>query len=473
MAGAPVMAARVHGALGRWPRASRHWLEVGVSVLLLVGILVAVQMMAERHSVRLDLTPSRRLSLSDATRRVLTEVEEDLHIDAYHARWQRQETADLLARLAAENPRIRYDLYDIDRYPERARAAGVRGPERARVTYRGVHTVVSTVSEEYLTGGIVRVLRGGSRGVYFLRGHGERGIGDPRDDGGYWQVAHALEQENASVASLDLSTSAAVPADADAVVIAGPRGDLLPEEIAALDVYVRAGGALLVLLDPGPLPRLRVFLAHHGVEAGEDLIVDRTGRLLGAEALVVRVPYYRMHPVTAPSDVPAVLVGARTIDARRESRDVQNVARSTETAWATPEIEAARRGEATYREGRDRRGPLPVMAAVTLRAPEDGTPGVRRPGRLVAIGDADFGAGEYLDLGGNRDLLLNSISWLTDEDALIVRRPRELAEIARPLSPLVLTERQAHGIFVLAVVVEPALLLAVGGAIVVRRRRRG
>jgi ABC-type uncharacterized transport system involved in gliding motility auxiliary subunit len=441
--------------------------------VLLVALLAAVQVVAERRSVRLDLTPSRRLSLSDATRRVLGEIADDLHIEAYHSRWQRQETADLLTRLAAESARVRYDLYDIDRYPERARAAGIRDPGRARVTYRGTHTVVNTASEEYLTGGIVRVLRRGSRRVYFVRGHGERGIDDPRDDTGYWQVARTLERENASVTSFDLTTAVALPADADAVVIAGPRGDLPAQEIALLDAYVRDGGALLVLLDPAPLPRLGALLARYGVAAGEDVIVDQSGRLLGAEALVVRVPYYRMHPVTAPSDVPAVLVGARTIDVPRESRDAQSVARSAESAWATPEIDAARRGEVAFREGRDRRGPLPVMAAVTVPREGDGAPGARRPGRLVAVGDADFGAGEYLDLGGNRDLLLNSVSWLTDEEALIARRPRELAEIARPLSPLVLTERQAHGIFLLAVVCEPALVLAIGGVVVVRRRRRG
>jgi ABC-type uncharacterized transport system involved in gliding motility auxiliary subunit len=467
------MTARTGGSDGR-PRAWRHWLETGTSTVLLVALLAAVQVVAERRSVRLDLTPSRRLSLSDATRRVLGEVAEDLSIEAYHSRWQRQETADLLARLAAENARVRYDLYDIDRYPERARAAGIRDPGRARVTYRGAHTVVSTASEEYLAGGIVRVLRGGSRRVYFVRGHGERGVDDAGDDAGYWQVARALERENASVASLDLAAAGALPTDAAAVVVAGPRGDLSEREVALLEAYVRDGGALLVLLDPAPLPRLAALLARYGIEAGEDVIVDESGRLLGAEALVVRVPYYRMHPVTAPSDVPAVLVGARTIDVPRENRDAQSVARSAESAWATPEIDAARRGEVSFREGRDRRGPLPVMAAVTVPQEGDGAPGgARRPGRLVAIGDADFGAGEYLDLGGNRDLLLNSVSWLTDEEALIARRPRELAEIARPLSPLVLTERQAHGIFLAAVVLEPALVLAIGGAVVARRRRRG
>ena len=449
--------------------ASRQWLELGASVALVLAILVVVQIVAERHGGRLDLTPSRRLSLSEPTRQVLAEIDQDLEIEAFHARWQRDEVADLLQRLARANPHIHYRLFDIDRYPERAQAAGIRYPDRARVTYRGVDTIVSTASEEYLVGGIVRVLRGKSRTIYFLQGHGERSLGTPADQDGYWFVGEALGKENAVARPLDLATVAGVPADADAVVVAGPDRDLLAEEIDALAAYLDRGGAVLALLDPGSLPRLAAFLGARGIQLADDVIVDRDNRLLGAEPLVIRVPYYRMHPVTAPSDVPAILIGARTVDTPSPGGRVQAVARTVESSWATPEVDAARRGDASYREDRDRPGPLPVMVAASLERPG----GEGDAGRVVVIGDSDFATNGHIDLLGNRDLLLNSISWLTDEEALIAKRPRELAEIARPLSPLVLTERQAHLLFLALVVVQPMLVLLVGAAVVLTRRRAG
>jgi ABC-type uncharacterized transport system involved in gliding motility auxiliary subunit len=443
-------------------RASRQWLELSASVALVLAILTVVQFVAERHGGRLDLTPSRRLSLAESTRRILAEIDQDLEIEAFHARWQREDTADLLRRLASANAHIRYRLLDIDRYPERAQAAGVRFPDRARVTYRGVDTVVSTASEEYLAGGIVRVLRGRARTIYFLQGHGERALGGPGDQDGYWFVGEALGKENAIVRPLDLAVAAEVPADADAVVVAGPDRDVLGEEVDLIAAYLDRGGALLALLDPGSLPRLASLLATRGVLVADDVIVDRENRLLGAEPLVIRVPYYRMHPVTAPSDVPAILVGARTVDTPSPGGAVQAVARTVESSWATPELEAARRGEVVYREGRDRPGPLPVMVAAAMEG----------RGRLVVIGDSDFASNAYIDLLGNRDLLLNGLSWLTDEEALIAKRPRELAEIARPLSPLVLTERQAHALFLTVVVAQPMLVLLVGTAVALARRRR-
>ena len=109
------------------------------------------------------------------------------------------------------------------------------------------------------------------------------------------------------------------------------------------------------------------------------------------------------------------------------------------------------------------------MVAASLDAGADGG----RGGRLVAIGDADFASNGYFDLLGNRDLFLNSVSWLTDEEALIARRPKEIAEIARPLSPLVVTERQAHVLFLVTVVLVPGLVILVGTGVVLLRRRRG
>lgn len=451
-------------------RSSRQWLNLAASVTLLIAILVVLQFIAERHNVRFDLTPSKRLSLSETTKRILAEVTDDLEMEVFHARDERAEVADLLRQFAGANPRIHYRLYDLDRYPEKARAAGVRHPQRARVSYRDVTIVVSTANEAYLAGGILRVVRGKPRQILFVTGHGERPLREPGSGRSYWTIVRALLAENATTSPIDLGVSASIPSSVAAVVVAGPRTDLLPAELAVLRAYLDGGGSLLLLVDPAPLPALGEFVARYGARLGEDILVDRHNRLLNAEDLAIIVPHYRMHPVTAPTDVPAILFGARTVDAvdPEVGAEATVVARSLETAWATPEIEAALEDTIAYQPTRDRMGPNSVMVAVSL------APGgvAARGGRLVVIGDSDFASDDYVDLKGNRDLVLNAISWLTDEDALIARRPRELAEIARPLSPLVLTEKQARSFFLMAVVAEPGLILLAGIAVVVRRRKR-
>jgi hypothetical protein len=100
-------------------------------------------------------------------------------------------------------------------------------------------------------------------------------------------------------------------------------------------------------------------------------------------------------------------------------------------------------------------------------APHEGA----RRGRVVVVGDADFASDAYLDLLGNRDLALNAVAWLAEEAVLAGARTTPVAEIARPLSPLVLTETEARSLLFGTAVLQPGLLLVVGAIVVGLRRR--
>ena len=52
-------------------------------------------------------------------------------------------------------------------------------------------------------------------------------------------------------------------------------------------------------------------------------------------------------------------------------------------------------------------------------------------------------------------------------------REKQIPEIARPLSPLVLTEAQSRNLLLAMVMVQPALVLALGIGVVGVRRWRG
>ena len=88
--------------------------------------------------------------------------------------------------------------------------------------------------------------------VYFLEGHGERSVAQeaqvPRT--GYQFAADALRNEAYRVSPLLLASMADVPDDADVVIVAGPRRNLLDAELEALERYLERGGAVLALVDP-------------------------------------------------------------------------------------------------------------------------------------------------------------------------------------------------------------------------------
>ena len=86
----------------------------------------------------------------------------------------------------------------------------------------GDHTnVVNKVSEEELTNGIIKVTRAEKKTVYFLEGHGEPSVNEMEEPKGYGQIKTALDNESYEVKTLVLAEGAAVPDDANLLIVAG------------------------------------------------------------------------------------------------------------------------------------------------------------------------------------------------------------------------------------------------------------
>jgi ABC-type uncharacterized transport system involved in gliding motility auxiliary subunit len=453
-------------------RSCRHWALLALHVTLLLTGVVAFQVAAERTNRRVDLTRARSLSLSTVSERVLREIGAPVRVSVFHRRGTRAQYAPLLERMRAVSGHVEYQLFDLDRHPDRARALGVAQYGQAAVEYAGRRALVPALPEEQLVGGILEVLRGRVERVLFTTGHGERAPGG--DAAGYGRFVSSLETENRRVETVAL-TAADVPGDAALVVVAGPRHDFLPAEIARLSAYLRRGGSILLLLEPGAVPNLAGLLSTLGIRVADDFIVDRERSVIGTDGLAAVVELFkRGNPISEPGGhvigSGVVLPSARSVDVAADVPGVRAaaIARTAPTAWAMRGVDRARRGEAPSTAQAD----VPGGAVVMVMA-EVGGADAAVAGRLVVVGDADFASDAYLDLLGNQDLALNAVAWLTAETAIAGERPRRQHEVLRPLSPLVLTEAQARRLLLGVGVVQPGLVLLAGALIVGARRRRG
>jgi ABC-type uncharacterized transport system involved in gliding motility auxiliary subunit len=463
----------------RVTRAARSWSQLVLQVLLLLTGLGLLQVAAERSNRRFDLTPSHQLSLSDVSKKILRQVKEPLRVTVFHRRGERQQYADVLRHFTDECPQITFELLDLDRYPDRARTLGVSAYGRAALEYQGRRAVTTALPEEQLAGGILHVVRGRARRIVFTTGHGERTPGGSPES--YGRLAAALAQENYAPETVVLLDEP-VPDGADLVLVAGPARDFAPIEIDRLAEYLKAGGGVVMLLDPEPLPNLALLLASMGVRLGDDFVVDRERRVLGTDGLAAVVEQWKSgNPISDPANNPiesgVVLPSARTVDVFADAPGVEaeSIARTSSTSWTMADPDRARRGEEPSQAYHDVPGEASVVVRVELGtpAPDDAKDDVRRRGRVAVVGDADFASDAYLDVLGNRDLALNAIAWVAGEAQVKGARAKRVPEILRPLSPLVLTEPQARAIFVTAAVLEPGLVLIAGLVVVGLRRRRG
>ena len=84
---------------------------------------------------------------------------------------------------------------------------------------------------------------------------------------------------------------------------------------------------------------------------------------------------------------------------------------------------------------------------------------------MVVVGDSDFASNNYVNLYGNGDFFLNTVSWLLKEDTLISIRAKE-----RTSSPLTLSASQGNALFIIATLVFPLIIAGLGTIIWWRRR---
>lgn len=444
----------------------RRWLSTIAGTVGVAGSLVTAQMIVQEQGWRLDLTPERRHVLSDHARTILAGLRHDVEIVAFQRPEdpRNPEMEDLLRRVSLASPRVRSRSVDVNRNPALARRYGVDAYGAVVVESEGRRRVFSNASEDLLVAAIVLVTRPDHRRVYFLSGHGEREFRDPGDRQGLTVARVALITEGYEVDELAPRTEAAIPEDADVVVLAGPRHDLLPGELLQIESYLRRGGGLLALLDGKP-PGLTSLLGRLGVAVSDEIVVDPENRLFAGDFLTLLVPERSpAHPVSLGVGAPALMSQVRPVFLSAAAAGGAELVATAASSWRTPDTSVLRTGTATFRAGQDTAGPVPVGVAVE-RPGETG-----RPGRVVVFGDSDFASNAFLGYLGNRDLLLNSVNWLAGDEAQIGSRPPDKVP---GVEQFFVTEAQGRTAFWLGTVAQPALLLLLGGWVVAWRRRYG
>lgn len=457
--------------------ALRHWLLQLAATIGFAGTLFTAEAILSRHNWRIDLTPERRFTLSDHSRQVLTGLDRTVDIIAFvrSEDARNSDIEDLLQRMRNVSPHVRYSVVDVNRNPAVARRYGVDSYGRLLVESNGQRRDVTTPREDVLMAAILAVTHPTPRVVYFLAGHGEADLNNTDRDHGYSAARDALQSESYDARPLPLLGEADVPADASALVIAGPRRDLLPAELAKVAAYVDRGGSLLILLEPDTVPGLTAFLDRYGVRTAEGVIVDPENGLFAGDSFTITVTGLSdQHPASATLKALPLFSLARAVSFPGTNPGVRGIEflRTSPSSWRTPQRDVVRAGVAIFVGTRDQAGPLPV--GVSLLVDRQGHTSAEAnpipPARLIILGDSDFAGNFFIEYLGNKDLLLNAINWLAGEQALLGQRPQSRTP---GVNQFFVSARQGRLAFVLGTVVEPALVLLIGAMIFLRRRWRG
>ncbi|MDY7004270.1 MAG: Gldg family protein [Cyanobacteriota bacterium] len=512
---------------GRATEAGTNAIFATISVLIILGL---INFLAVRYQTRIDFTENQQFTLSPQTIEVLENLEQPVKLWIFDRGENPQYTQLIENYQRQGNGKFNFELVDPQKQPGKANEFGVQQlgeihletGERKEVI---ISRKLEPLTESKLTNSIEEILGGKILTIYFIQGHGERELEEGQR--GFSDAVKALENKKYIVESINLASISQVPEDADVVIIAGPQREFLEAEVTALKDYLDRGGGVFIMLDPSTDPELDNLFEEWGVLVDDRLAIDdpNVGRLVGLDPWVVLVSSYGEHPITDDfSNGISLYPFARPI----ESETVDGIIESpliwtNDQSWAETDL----RGQLQFNEGRDRLGPLSIGVAFTRsstleKGNETGldlTPIPPLPGqppnepvatstseleeqkeitsaevipplpgqppdefdpteiveksentseeaRLVVLGNSQFATNGWFQQQLNKDVFLNSVSWLgkSEQETLSISpRKNTNRRIAMKLV-------RARFLSWMAIVILPFLGFTIGGIIWWRRR---
>jgi ABC-type uncharacterized transport system involved in gliding motility auxiliary subunit len=445
--------------------------------IIFVGILVLVNVLGARRPERWDLTANKALSLSQETVQLLGQLPEPVKAVAFvqFEDPRRTELENLLYEMQVRsNGMFTYELVDPREAPGYAQELGVLELGTTVFVMGDRKQQVTGTREQDLVTGLIKLVQPNPRKLYFTTGHQEKSI-EGFDQDSYGQMKTLLESRNFVVDTLSLFTTPEVPADADLVVVAGPRVPFSEPEIQALSAYLDRGGDLLLMVDPGVDSGLGPLANRWGVEIGNTYVAEGDPRLAARSPFLPVVNKLANHPVTEKiAGLPIVFIiptYLMTPPQPPAGFKITPLAQTSDRSWAESDASALRDAQsAKYDEGVDIKGPLTLAVAIE-QSPETppAAPGSPPPpppastepkSRVVMVGTSQLASNTAFQFGaqvGNPDLFINAASWLVGDDELISIQPREPDN-----RTLFLTAAQKNFIMLSSIVFVPALVLAMG-----------
>ena len=446
-------------------RSAQQGANTSILAIAVIAILAIANFVGFRHHKRFDLTTEKMYTLSDQTRQIVSGLQKDLTVVRFD-KTPSPTFDDLMNEYKTLSPHFSFQTVDPNQKPEIVQEYGATrmgevylgfGERKPRVE----SSPQGEVSEQDLTGAILKVLSDKVKTVCFVTGHGEKSIADTSQDG-YSQADAGLKKENYLTKTVNLITESGVPSDCAVLVIAGPKQSYFPQETAWIGKYLDGAGEALILVDPGTDPKLDELLQSWNVALGNNYVVDASGmgQVMGAGPMIPIVADFGASPITKNFTGSATFFPmARTASIADKAKSIPETVELLKTSARSFAIPSLPKGEKIKFDPKvDTPGPLSIGVSGNRKVGE-------KNARLVVIGNSQFAMNPYLTQLRNGDLFYNSIDWLAADENLISIRPK--SPTSRRIN---LSAAQASALHWLDQLFLPGLVILAGIMIWAKRR---
>jgi len=418
--------------------------------------------------VQRDVTHNANNSLDPVSVKVLQQLSGPVNITVYATEQDarlgdiRKIISEFLSLYQRYKSDIKLVFIDPVKEAERTRAAHIQLNGEMVVEYAGRSEHLTQINEQIFTSTLLRMAHTRDQTVMYLDGHGERKLdGIANHDLGSLFGAK-LKQNGFRLSSLNLALAQEVPLNASVLVVAQPQLDLMPGEMDKLLRYIDRGGNLLWLVDAEPLHGLERLAEKLDLLLPSGIVIDPAATGMNAAPTWSLGATYPPHAITRNFNLITAFPSARPLIWSEEPGWEHHVlVEVAPRGWVSRSAFGGKApaGKPAFDKRHDTPGPA-IIAVALRRSIND------RDQRIVVVGNGAFLSNSFAGNGGNVDLGVNMVNWLSGEEHLITLQPRTAKD-----SNLTLSRTQLNVISIGFLLGLPLMLAGAGVYIWWKRRR--
>lgn len=468
------------------------WLRNMTFTVLLIAIIVCAYLainygIGQANITDLDMTKGKIYSLSQETENKVKNINQPVIIYAYHMYEYVMDFANRYAKLS-ENITVE-ELENLNTKTEWKTTYGFddtssflvissEGKEKVLTEY-DLYTYDYTtyeqidLTEEAITNAILDVTVENKPKIYFFTGH------NIYSDSYFQYLQTELSDEANEVETLDLIKTTKVPNDCSVLVLTALKEDITELERDAILTYIKKGGDILLLLDANlnqvKFTNFQKVLDEYGVSISDGVILEAD-----TNKMISGAPNFVICNITAGASIisginmemnvclinPAKLSFAKGEVLESKNVTIEELAHVSDKAFYRTNLAATSDTKIATDEDAAN---ATVGAMLTKTIDEENT------SKLIVFGNTAFATNTQIQVGtqyymyafdfyNNKDVILNSISYLTErEDTITIRKNVEAVTYT-------VTEAQ-NRIIATIIFAVPAIIVIAGITVWLMRRR--
>lgn len=477
----------------------KKWLINGTKTFLLVVIILAFfigvsVLMQKLNLTPIDLTEDKLFTLTSESKDKVKDIDKDINI--YFVGYSEDDsTLDLAKQYTKVNDKIKVEAVKAEDRPDLVQKYGIETSSQGIIveagsrykvlassdltTYDATSGSSVNVAEEKLTAAIRSVSVEELPKVYFLNGYSSFTL-----TSGMQYLNMYLQNEVNEVETLDILSTGKVPDDCTTLVIASPNKDFDDVATKAITDYINKGGNILWLnaavAKQQDLPNVNKILALYGVKPFEIGIIretDSSKMVSNSPDLIMPEIQYADATNKLYNSEGVIFINATKINVASDD-ELKNLnttktelIRTSENAYFRTNFE----NNADSAQDGESKGNFLVGAQFdkTISEANDETNTKEVKSRLIIYGENYFVSDYQLTQSTqtpmiayrqNKDLVLNSIAYLSDREEDITVR--------KSTGAVTYTATEQENRIILAIITAVPLLIIVAGIIVWANRRR-